>query len=241
MLRDSVPTRVRRDSSGAAAIEYALLGAFIGLGILAALLSMRSSLNGDFKKVSQSIYVAQLPSPSWTSSTLVGSQSATLLGYPATTNLYKNNDGTTRQVTTINDPAQAAAGAYSSVDITYDASGKMTYRSYAINKGDYGTPGSIIDSNFNYTGPNTYTYTENSATPDAWAWLTHNDTVTNGNLSSQMVYNKDGGVYQSNFGPDSFGVNRLMNVVTFNASGGVAKTTSYTYDSAGNITSTTVK
>jgi Flp pilus assembly pilin Flp len=233
--------RVRRAESGSVSIEYALLGAVVALGIVAALINTKGSLNTEVKQISKSIYTSQLPSPSWTTSTLTGSQPGSLLGYAATTKTYTNNDGTTRTVTTINDPAQAAAAVYSSVDITYDAAGKMTYRSYAINKGDYGTPGMIADTNFNYTGPNTYTYTENSYSPDTWAWLSHNDSIVNGNLSSQMVYNKDGGVYQSNFAPDSYGVNRLNNVVVYNAAGGVANTTYYTYDSAGNVTSTVTK
>jgi Flp pilus assembly pilin Flp len=230
-----------RDSRGGVSIEYALLGAFLGIALLAALVSTRSSLNSNNTRIATALYTAMVPTPGWTSSTLVGTQATTLGPYAATRQIYKNNDGTTRYVDTINDPAAAASYVYPSQDTTVDANGKILFQSIPVSRGDYGTAAPVVNSNYVYTGANTYTYLETSVDPNAYAWSTHKDSVVNGNLTSQLVYNKDGGVYQTNFGLDASGVNRLMNVVNFNSAGGVASTTTYTYDSAGNVASTTTK
>ncbi len=241
MKRLAVFPSLRRHDRGAVSIEYALLGAFLGVALLAALTSTRSSLKDTNMRIAGAIYGIRVPTPNWTSSTLVGTQ-ATMIGpYAGTRQIYKNNDGTTRYVDTINDPIKAAAFVYPSQDTTVDANGNILFQSIPINRGDYGTAGPVVNSDFKYTSPSTYTYLETSVDPNAYAWSTHKDTVVNGNLTSQLVYNKDGGVYQANFGLDSSGVNRLMSVQTFNSTGGIAQTTSYIYDSAGNVTSTTVK
>ncbi len=48
-------SNLRSRSEGAVAVEYALLGAFLGLGIIAALMSTKSSLNSNFDNITYRI------------------------------------------------------------------------------------------------------------------------------------------------------------------------------------------
>lgn len=55
--------RLRSDTRGAAAIEYALLAVAIGLGIVAALVSMKGSLNGTYTRIANGAGAASLSVP----------------------------------------------------------------------------------------------------------------------------------------------------------------------------------
>jgi len=44
-----------KDESGATAIEYALIAAIVGIGIIAALQNMKTQLNGTFGSVSTAL------------------------------------------------------------------------------------------------------------------------------------------------------------------------------------------
>lgn len=44
-----------KDESGATAIEYALIAAIVGIGIIAALQNMKTQLNGTFASVSTAL------------------------------------------------------------------------------------------------------------------------------------------------------------------------------------------
>ena len=50
--------RFGKDESGATAIEYALIAAIVGIGIIAALGSMKQELNNTFSKVSTTLSTA---------------------------------------------------------------------------------------------------------------------------------------------------------------------------------------
>jgi pilus assembly protein Flp/PilA len=47
--------RLSKDDSGSTAIEYALIAAIIGIGIVAALIALRAQLNGTFSTVSNTL------------------------------------------------------------------------------------------------------------------------------------------------------------------------------------------
>lgn len=50
--------RFGKDESGATAIEYALIAAIVGIGIITALTQMKSELNNTFEKVSDTLTAA---------------------------------------------------------------------------------------------------------------------------------------------------------------------------------------
>ena len=47
-----------KDESGATAIEYALIAAIVGIGIIVALTSMKQELNNTFEKVTNTLQSA---------------------------------------------------------------------------------------------------------------------------------------------------------------------------------------
>jgi pilus assembly protein Flp/PilA len=54
----SLITRFGKDESGATAIEYALIAAIVGIGIIAALQQVKTQLNATFGKVSTTLQAA---------------------------------------------------------------------------------------------------------------------------------------------------------------------------------------
>jgi pilus assembly protein Flp/PilA len=50
--------RFGKDESGATAIEYALIAAIVGIGIIVALTSMKQELNNTFDKVTNTLQAA---------------------------------------------------------------------------------------------------------------------------------------------------------------------------------------
>ncbi len=50
--------RFGKDESGATAIEYALIAAIVGIGIIVALTSMKTELNNTFEKVTNTLQSA---------------------------------------------------------------------------------------------------------------------------------------------------------------------------------------
>ena len=50
--------RFGKDESGATAIEYALIAAIVGIGIIVALTSMKQELNNTFEKVTNTLQTA---------------------------------------------------------------------------------------------------------------------------------------------------------------------------------------
>ena len=51
-------SRFGKDESGATAIEYALIAAIVGIGIIVALTSMKTELNNTFEKVTNTLQSA---------------------------------------------------------------------------------------------------------------------------------------------------------------------------------------
>lgn len=54
----NIVSRFVKDESGATAIEYGLIAALVGVGIIAALQSLRDDLNATFSKVSTELQTA---------------------------------------------------------------------------------------------------------------------------------------------------------------------------------------
>lgn len=54
----NIVSRFVKDESGATAIEYGLIAALVGVGIIAALQSLRDDLNATFSKVSNELQTA---------------------------------------------------------------------------------------------------------------------------------------------------------------------------------------
>ncbi len=207
MIRFGRGIRLRRDEAGATAIEYSLIAAFIGIGIISALTGTKSSLRSDLSTISTALYQTRIPSPPWTSSTLVSTVASTMNGYASTRQNYVNNDGSTRFINTINDPSKLVQYQVSAQDVTLDANGNVIYRALTTVSGDFPSAGQgkLVDSNFVYSSPNTYTYHQQNTTLGAYAWTDVDATVTNGNLTSQVVTNQDGSRYRSDFTYDAQG------------------------------------
>ena len=55
---NSFIARFGKDESGATAIEYALIAAIVGIGIIAALQQVKTQLNATFGKVSTTLQAA---------------------------------------------------------------------------------------------------------------------------------------------------------------------------------------
>jgi YD repeat-containing protein len=200
---------------GAVAVEYAVIGAIVGLGLVSALVGTKGSLNADYSRISASMYQGQVEKPPYASSTPVGAPFAsTMNGLPSTRQNYVNNDGSTRYVETVNDPTKVAQYGVISQDVTFASNGNMLYRVVQTQSGDFpgNGNGQLVDSNFVYTGPNTYTFHEQSGNLAAYAWTDVQTTITNGQTTSQVVLNKDGSRYRSDFTYDANGNMTAWNV-----------------------------
>ena len=119
-----------RDDRGAAAIEYALLGAVVGLGIVAGLVASKRSLNTNYDKITYQLgaavpAVAAPPRVVASTSTYAYSLNGTVLTQKST--FY--TDGTRSMVQTNSNPA---AVGYGDVDYEFDAAGN-TISSYVRN------------------------------------------------------------------------------------------------------------
>lgn len=55
----TIVSRFVKDESGATAIEYGLIAALVGVGIIAALQNLRDDLNNTFGKVSDELKASQ--------------------------------------------------------------------------------------------------------------------------------------------------------------------------------------
>lgn len=206
MFKGFAPSR-RMDDLGGVAIEYSLIGAALGIGLISALVGVKSSLKTDFNRIGTAIYQTRLVSAPAVTSTLVSTVATTVSGYPGTRMNYVNSDGTTRFTETINDPSKLSQYQVSGQDVYFDANGNLFYRTITTVSGDFpsGGQGQLIDSGFVYTGPNSYSFHEQSANLAAYAWSDVTATVTNGRLTSQVVQNLDGGRYRTDFTYDAQG------------------------------------
>lgn len=113
-----------RDDRGAAAIEYALLGAVVGLGIVAGLVASKRSLSTNYDKITYQIGAAvpAVPvAPRVVAST--HSTSQTLNGTLLSQSWTVYTDGTRSMVQTNNNPIGVGYGV---VDYEYDAAGNTT-------------------------------------------------------------------------------------------------------------------
>lgn len=112
-----------RDERGAAAIEYALIGSVIALGIVAGLVSTKRGLNTTFDKITFQVSAAvpaPPPPPRVVASTYAVSYS--LNGTLLTQNYTTYTDGTKSMVQTNSNPTGVGYGV---VDYEFDTSGNV--------------------------------------------------------------------------------------------------------------------
>lgn len=147
--------RIMRDDRAAGSIEYTLLGAFIGLGILGALLNTRSSVSGAFGRVSTGITMGVNPpiaadrgTPTRTSRTTPWGQNIYTYTYP---------DGSVGEYTT----SSSFWGSYYGSMVSFtDATTKVTTTYSPMEKDAQGNVfGNGISVTNRYADGNTKAYT----------------------------------------------------------------------------------
>lgn len=116
--------RLRRAERGNASIEYALLGAIIGLGLISGLKTLKQSLNSDFDKISYAIGQAvQAPAAAPKVVASTSTDGLTVNGTYITRAWTTYTDGTTSMIQTNSNNAATGWGvAY----FQYDAAGNTT-------------------------------------------------------------------------------------------------------------------
>jgi Flp pilus assembly pilin Flp len=137
---------MNRDHHGGVAVEYALLGAFLGLGVLAALIQTARNLNVRYDTVSYAIGQA---TPAVTAArTVLRVEAGTPYtdgGRPVNQKIVYYSDGTHDLVRTPPDTNKW----FTSGILSYDASGMLVKNVYTNASGDSYT------QDISYLGPNT--------------------------------------------------------------------------------------
>lgn len=196
------PVRLGRSESGATAIEYAIIGALIGIGLVGSLVTTRGSLNSIFGVASSQMGSANAGAaagalPAYTERPAPAASSSTRASFWSAKTLASSTSAMPDPQTKVN-TFTYTDGAVVNLTRKYDASGALTGETLAIQSP--GLSGSTPDS-----GTWTFNASGVGLTQDYYQYYSANGPVmlhetqsaSDGYISHELWYNSNGSFQRS--------------------------------------------
>ncbi len=185
--------RLHRSQEGGTAVEYALLAAIIGLGLLSALNRVRTSLNGNFQMIASSLNVVQRDTVYTDTSGVAYVRSVTV-----------NSDGSM----TVTRSRQS--DGFVAFTEQYDKNGNLTSLKHVNNDGTFytdlftkNTDGSYTVRNTNSNAPDGPTYNQSVVHQDGYDIVKRTFSAADApTFGAVQVYVVNANTQQSNAAPD---------------------------------------